>query len=194
MMGSNFLLHLLVRLRTTGLTTGGKQTKQRHPGLDPGSRPFLRLQPSSVFSCGGAAWTPASAGVTSFIARRLFMSQLLLALLLTVTPAMAEEDSPSLFFSPEEAHRLAASAPEKPEAPRRLRLDSLLYMGPGRWTVWLQGEKWTPQTKRADLRLVAVTADSVRLSYQPPGQNTPQEIVLRPGQTWAPAQNPTNEE
>jgi hypothetical protein len=45
-------------------------------------------------------------------------------------------------------------------------------------------QKWTPGTSRDDLRVLEVTANEVRFLLQGAGDATPQEITLRPNQSY----------
>ncbi len=65
-----------------------------------------------------------------------------------------------------------------------IHLGAVIYYAPNDWTLWLQGEKWTPETSREDLRVLAVTVDEVRLSWQGEDDAPPREIILRPNQSY----------
>jgi len=118
--------------------------------------------------------------------------------------------APELMFLPEEREALAlggrpppAPAPDAdgaadtgpvpPEAaeaeplpPPRLSLDGLLYLGPKRWAVWLDGERLdsTGAGRRPDVRIHAVSGDAVRLSWFPNGAAGPYSLLLRPNQVF----------
>ena len=115
----------------------------------------------------------------------------IISIVITATlPAYAQMPppalTPSLFFNDEE---LDVIDKEVRKAPRPLNRDAVtlgavLYYGPNNWTVWLRGEKWTPETDRPNLRILDVTPDSVRLSLTPHEGAKPQTIMLRPYQTY----------
>jgi len=103
-------------------------------------------------------------------------------------PAYALENdalpSTSLFFTTQEifeasvqAHRVSFQKPDE------IRLGAVFYYAPGDWTLWLQGEKWTPDTSRGNLRVLDVTADSVRIAVKGP-DGTETDIALKPNQAY----------
>lgn len=99
----------------------------------------------------------------------------------------AQTATPSVFFSPEEVHRIESEIGKEPrgeeEKQRTLTLDSILYFGPQKWTVWLGGEKWTPETKHARLKILSVTEGRVKLSYKTGSDEAEKEATLFPHQT-----------
>jgi hypothetical protein len=107
----------------------------------------------------------------------------------TVTPSQAQESSgrpqTSLFFTPQEAHD-AETLAQRISPPGRgdIRLGAVLYYGPEDWTLWLQGEKWTPGTSRDDLQVLEVTASFVRLSWKEEDGASPIEFSLKPNQSF----------
>lgn len=113
----------------------------------------------------------------------------LIALILAVpAPLQAQDAAASLFYSPQEIWQIeTALRREQPalltQAKHVLHCGSLVYVGPDQWTVWLQGEKWTPQTDRPNLHILSVTPDSVRLSILMRGEKEPREVTLRPNQS-----------
>ncbi|MEQ8968730.1 MAG: hypothetical protein RID91_23130 [Azospirillaceae bacterium] len=118
--------------------------------------------------------------------------------------------APELLFLPEEREALAfggrpppapdpdadggaGTGPAPPDAaeaeplpPPRLSLDGLLYLGPKRWAVWLDGERLdsTGAGLRPDVRIHAVSGDAVRLSWFPDGATGPYRLLLRPNQVF----------
>lgn len=112
------------------------------------------------------------------------------ALFLSLMPALvcAKDEPPSLFFSPEEVQRIELEMePHLPELTTNMaRLDSILYFSPKKWTVWLQGEKWTPETRKPHMRIVKVSSEDVRLAFIPTGEKEEKEITLRPAQSFDP--------
>lgn len=104
-----------------------------------------------------------------------------LIVLLIASPALAAP--PSLFFSNEEMVRIGAEVQKKPHlfsalGKHQLHLGSILYYGPNAWTVWLQGEKWTPETSRPNLTILEVSATTVHLRVTPFGEQTSYEVTL----------------
>ena len=95
---------------------------------------------------------------------------------------------PSLFFTPqEEASIETAVRREQPkllgQAKHVLHCGSIMYIDETRWTIWLQGERWTPEMKRPNLHVIAVTPYAVRLSLVMAGETSKREVTLRPHQS-----------
>ncbi len=114
---------------------------------------------------------------------------LVLAIFFLSAAARAEEEAPSPFFSSAEIRAIDAEVAERPEnpadpSPKRLYLDSLLYVGPSQWSAWLQGERWTPETKNPELKIVAASPEGLRLRLEPPLVKTGVEIFLAPHQSY----------
>ena len=104
-------------------------------------------------------------------------------------PAFAATELPkgSLFFTPVETQQIEALASKNAQNNSfypDIHLGAVMYYGPGEWTLWLQGERWTPGTERADLHILDVTPDEVRLAVITAPETTSQEITLRPHQTY----------
>ncbi len=94
----------------------------------------------------------------------------------------------SLFFDDGEQRQIAGETRKaglKPSG-NGLHLGALVYYGPDNWTVWLQGERWTPATTRPGLQIRDVTPDHVRLSVASWGDDAPRDITLKPYQTYDP--------
>jgi hypothetical protein len=123
---------------------------------------------------------------------------LLLTALCAPCPVKADNSTPSLFFTNDEMQTIEAavqkSAQQHPsDNGEDVTLGAVLYYGPENWSVWLQGERWTPTTNKPNLHIVDVAADHVRLSVTPLSGGTPQEITLRPHQTYSLVSNQTRE-
>lgn len=110
------------------------------------------------------------------------------ALLICFPASAAEEIAPpqaSLFFTPQEAHEAEMLAQKlTPAGQGDIHLGAVMYYGPHDWTLWLQGEKWTPETTRNNLHVLNVTANDVRLSWQDESNSAVHEITLRPNQAY----------
>ncbi len=101
----------------------------------------------------------------------------------------------SLFFTAEEVQAIKASETATPYEvdhaqandgmPRTIYLDAVMYYGPEDWTLWLQGERWTPHTRRSGLDVVSVLpSGDVRLSLQDTPNAAPRVITLRAHQAY----------
>jgi hypothetical protein len=114
----------------------------------------------------------------------------LMAIFLALAPrafAAASVPTDSLFFTPDETKQIEALANKN--GPRNssqsdIHLGAVMYYGPGNWTLWLQGERWTPETVKADLHVLDVQPDAVRLTLTATPDMTTREITLRPHQTY----------
>jgi hypothetical protein len=92
----------------------------------------------------------------------------------------------SLFFTPQEtreAERLAEKAAPAGGA-SNIRLGAVMYYGPGDWTLWLQGEKWTPGTVHENLHILEVSPAKVRLLWRGDEDSAESDITLRPNETY----------
>lgn len=105
---------------------------------------------------------------------------LLAALFLFASPAHAAETS-SLFFTPAEIQKIETPGAPAVEPPADIHLGAVLYYKHDNWSIWLDGIRWTPQTRRADLQIIEVRPDRVTLQLL---HETSQPITLRPHQTW----------
>jgi len=110
-------------------------------------------------------------------------------LIAAALPALAQEQTPSLFFTDGELARIeeavrALPASKRMHAKHLLHLGSIVYVGPENWVVWLQGDKWTPETDRPNMHIVEVTANEVLLSLVPRRDEPPQTVTLRPHQSY----------
>jgi len=101
---------------------------------------------------------------------------------------LAHEAQASLFFTSEERGRIEhAFDRARPgllgQARHVVHCSSILYSGPQVWTVWLQGERWTPETERPGLHILEVTPDFVRLSVALATDDAPRAVTLRAHQS-----------
>lgn len=111
----------------------------------------------------------------------------LLAFCLLAPPCYAMTPS-SLFFTEDEMRQIEEHVQKKPHvfAPigkHQLHLGTILFYGPSNWSIWLQNEKWTPETSKPHLRVIEVTADYVKLRVIPFDGQAPIEATLRPHQS-----------
>lgn len=113
------------------------------------------------------------------------------ALCLLSLPAQADTlPQASLFFTPEEVRAIEkpmeknTAAAAQPVPMRDVSLGAVLYYGPGDWVLWLQGERWTPATQHADIHVLEVDADEVRLKLTPSPDVAAREVVLKPYQIY----------
>lgn len=91
----------------------------------------------------------------------------------------------SLFFTPQEARDAEIEAAKSaPAGAGDISLGAVMYYGADDWTLWLRGEKWTPQTVRDDLRVLDVSANQVHLMWREEAGGAEHEIWLRPHQTF----------
>ena len=94
----------------------------------------------------------------------------ILMLLLFATSANAAPPTISLFLTPQESREAATQAAKSaPAGQGDISLGAILFFAPNDWTLWLQGERWTPETSRQNLRIISVTADEVRLRWRGDG-------------------------
>lgn len=112
----------------------------------------------------------------------------LLALLIFSGAASADEETlpqTSLFFTPEETYQVDRLA-QQSQAPGEgdLNLGAVFFYAPNDWVLWLRGEKWTPQTRRDDIRIKEVSAGNVRLTWQAEDGSGPRDITLAPNETY----------
>jgi len=102
-------------------------------------------------------------------------------------PSYATTPPPSFFFSPDEIQKITQEIKKSNQTNmpnHMIRLDSLMYFGKDRWTLWMQGKKWTPETQSKDIEILSVTPDQVRLSVTPQGSMEKKEITLHPNQSF----------
>jgi hypothetical protein len=65
-----------------------------------------------------------------------------------------------------------------------LHLAAIVHHGEHDWRVWLNGEVWTPATRRATVEIVAVTAESVRLVWRGDRGGDARIVTLAPNQSY----------
>lgn len=98
----------------------------------------------------------------------------------------AENQNPSLFFTPDE---VVAVQTQIGKAPRLfaetgdVHLGAVFYYAPDNWVLWLQGMKWTPATQNADIQVTDVKPDEVHLRLTTLGGKA-LEVSLKPHQTF----------
>lgn len=112
---------------------------------------------------------------------------LLLCLIVLSGPLYAAENSlpqTSLFFTPEQTRQAESKARQNaPAGSADIHLGAVFSYGPDDWTLWLQGEKWTPQTRRDDLRVDSVSAEHVRIVWR--DENDAEHMItLQPNQSY----------
>lgn len=110
---------------------------------------------------------------------------------LACTPCLAAEPDglpqQSLFFTEEESRairELTATAKTERRTTNGIHLGAVIYYGPEDWTLWLQNQRWTPETDRPDMHIVSVEPNRVHVSWARSANETPRDIVLRPYQTY----------
>ncbi len=115
----------------------------------------------------------------------------LLSAVLVSFSALAAEPatvpSTSLFFTKDETKKIDILAEKiKPMHARGsgIHLGAVMYYGPGEWALWLDGQRWGPDSVRPDLRVIDVQPNEVRIGLANPVSAVPQEITLRPYQTY----------
>jgi len=112
---------------------------------------------------------------------------IVLGLCCAAASARAGTPPASLFFDAESAGKIEALA-EKNRLPHAnaaaIHLGAVFYYGPKDWALWLQGHKWTPDTDQPDLHIVDVSPGEVQMLWQGASGAAPQEITLRPYQTF----------
>jgi hypothetical protein len=107
----------------------------------------------------------------------------LILLILFATPAQA-----SLFFSVDEKAQINALIQKnrsEDQAKHLIHFSSLLYFGPTRWTIWLHGRKWTPQTKDKHIKINEVTKSGVSLTIKHPALTGIRHVTLCPHQSFS---------
>jgi hypothetical protein len=122
---------------------------------------------------------------------------IILALFFAVPALATDEYVASVFFTPDEMAKIAT--PQVPKAPdlvplTDIHLGAVFYYGPNDWTVWINGEKWTPQIRRPELSIIDLRPlqNSPRqekglellVQLPRPSPTGAQVIALKPYQTW----------
>lgn len=100
-------------------------------------------------------------------------------------PAIAGDELPqkSLFLAPQEAHEAQLLARQEATRTGNIHLGAVVFYAPDDWTLWLQGEKWTPDTVRGDLGVLEVTEDSVSLTWRDEN-GVDRNFTLKPNETY----------
>lgn len=118
------------------------------------------------------------------------MKKIFLFFLFLLIPdySFAAADNPSLFFNSQEIkainEQVRSLPPSQSTLSRHLvHLDSILFFGPNKWTVWMQGKKWTPETDSPDLHIINVNAEAVYLSALLQSGEAVSNIELKPHQS-----------
>ena len=99
-------------------------------------------------------------------------------------PAIPES---TLFFSDDKAQEIEMLAREivAPQARSAgIHLGAILYFAPNNWTLWLQGEKRLPGSENAGIRIVSVEPNLAHIQWKNAQNAAPQDIKLRPHQTF----------
>ena len=108
--------------------------------------------------------------------------------MVTLASAAYAADMPttSLFFSDEETKQVetlvSKLSPKK--SADDVHLGAVLYYGPDRWVLWLQGKRWTPETDSADMHVLGVQPGEVRLALVDVSDTAVRNITLKPHQTY----------
>ncbi len=119
----------------------------------------------------------------------VFLFVLIFFCLMPARQTYAEEPFPSLFFTENEAKQIEDKLQKKDVQDveledKTVHLGAVLYYGPNHWTIWLQGERWTPKTSRPDLHIVEAAKDHIKVSVKSQNGEKPRLITLRPHQTY----------
>lgn len=102
--------------------------------------------------------------------------------------AASAQAAPSLFFTEEETAAIEEDLARHAQDFRArdaglLSLESVVFYAPDRWTLWIDGEKWTPETRKEGLEIVDVAPDQAQLRVSPPRSGVPRLAVLRAHQS-----------
>ena len=103
------------------------------------------------------------------------------------TAAYADDTpSSSLFFSADESKQVESlvSKMSPTKSADDVHLGAVLYYGPDKWVLWLQGKRWTPETDSADMHVLRVQPGEVRLALIEPSDINVRNITLKPHQTY----------
>lgn len=117
----------------------------------------------------------------------LFVFLIVIGVAVMATTAQAAR-APSLFFSPEQNHRIDEAVREQPpeQTPRAqhlLPLASILYANAEEWSVWLGDKTWTPETQDPDIDLLAVAPDHVQIRVKLGNGRILDSVRLKPHQS-----------
>lgn len=99
--------------------------------------------------------------------------------------ALADEPPASLFFTHDEMRKLAEQASRRAAGNANdIRLGAVFYYGPDDWVLWLQGQRWTPETRRDDVRVLSVMPGEVHLDIGGASGLIAHDVVLKPYQSY----------
>ncbi len=117
---------------------------------------------------------------------RLGLSDFVIVMVLLNSAHADDAPSTSLFFINDETKQIetlvAKILPKK--SADDIHLGAVLYYGPDRWVVWLQGKRWTPETDSADMHVLAVQPGEVHLALVDVSDTAVLNITLKPHQTY----------
>ena len=101
------------------------------------------------------------------------------------------EDDFSLLFTPQEqqqirqAYQKVYTRQDEPiHQATYLHLNAILYMDESYWTIWVNGQKITPDSPSTHLTIHEVSATHIRCTWQHMTRNY--EVELRANQTFVP--------
>jgi len=128
------------------------------------------------------------------------MKRLAIFLLLAGAPALAQAPTPapSLFFTPAEVaigERILAGREPKPVSasgeyqgpppvPPDIHLGALIFVAPGDWVLWVNGQRRTPSDRRGELEISAVSRERAEIVWRGDVKGGPLRVRLRPYQTF----------
>lgn len=96
----------------------------------------------------------------------------------------------ALAGGPEEEQPAAPAAPaaprvvKRPVGPTLLHLSAIVYFSPSSWTIWLNGERVTPDRWPKHIEALAVERDSIQVKLRTGGDRLPLSVQLWPNQTY----------
>lgn len=93
----------------------------------------------------------------------------------------------ALAGGPEEEQSAAPAAPrvvKQPVGPTLLHLSAIVYFSPSSWTIWLNGERVTPDRWPKHIEALAVERDSIQVKLRIGGDRLPLSVQLWPNQTY----------
>ena len=119
----------------------------------------------------------------SVLARTLLLVVLMCFAVFFQKAQAQEKRAPrSVFFTQNEMEKIDEALSGKkenagPPSAQAIRLDSLMYFEPSRWIFWLNGKKWTPETREPNIEVLSVTQDSVTLALVSERESGAKRIV-----------------
>ncbi len=95
----------------------------------------------------------------------------------------------ALVGGPEEEQSAAPAAPrivklKQPVGPALLHLSAIVYFSPSSWTIWLNGERVTPDRWPKHIEALAVERDSIQVKLRIGSDRLPLSVQLWPNQTY----------